>query len=219
MIVLVLLFFGEEKEKSRELYNAIVSGDAGRIEVYKRGYKTEDSFETAVRKALRENDSRIKEAAQAWYGGDISEYTRIAREIIAEGNFSQDTVVGAINSEITAIKKGESTETEETEKEDEATSIYQASDISAALENGDTALAQEIISDLVKIKVANGKTVKEAKSSLRSSMTSYWKPLYKQAWKSGNSTEMARIRKILHSSGLYGTVGDVISSVRDWLKD
>jgi hypothetical protein len=60
---------------------------------------------------------------------------------------------------------------------------------------------------------------KNAKSSVRSSMTSYWKPLYKQAYQSGDNTEMLRIRRILLSSDLYGSSSDVVKTVRNWLKD
>ena len=212
-------FTGDERDKSDKLYTAIINGDDGRLEIYKKGYKTEEAFETAVRTALRENDSRIHEAAQARYDGDISEYTRIAREIIAEGNFSQDTVVGAINSEISDIKKGEPVEEKPEEDKDEATSIYSTSDLNSAFDNGDTSMALEIIDDLVKTKVANGKTEKEAKSSLRSSMTSYWKPLYKEAYQAGDNSEMARIRQILYSSGLYGNGNEVVKTVQSWLNN
>ena len=204
--------------KSDNLYDAIVSGDSAYVDRLKNTYKTNDAYETAVRKALRENDSRIHEAAQARYEGDISTYTRIAKEIIAEGNFTQDTVVGAINAEISAIKKDEATGEENTETNDEVTSIYSGSDINAAFDNGNDALALEIIDDLIETKVANGMEEKNAKSSVRSSMTSYWKPLYKQAYQSGDSTEMLRIRRILLSSCLYGTASDVVKTAKDWLK-
>ena len=208
-----------DESKSDKLYDAIIKGDEAYVERMKSGYKSDSAYESAVRKALRENDPRINEAAQARYDGNISEYTRIAKEIIGEGKFSQDTVVGAINSAITDIKKSESTDTDSNEDKDEASSIYAASDINSALESGDTTLAKSIIDGLVKTKVANGKTEKEAKSSLRSSLTSYWKPLYKEAYSSGNSSEMARIRKILYSSGLYGTADEVVESCQNWLKD
>ena len=209
---------GKESSKTDNLYDVIVNGDKSRLEVLKKSYKTKDAYETAVRKALRENDSRIHEAAQARYDGDISKYTRIAKAIIAEGKFSQDTVVGAINAEITAIKKGETTEIEETEEKDEVTSIYSASDINAAFEYEDTETALQIIDDLIETKVANGMEADKAKSSVRSSMTSYWKPLYKQAYQSGYTTEMLRIRRILLASGLYGSSNDVVKTVNNWLK-
>ena len=209
---------GEEAKKGDNLYSAIVNGDAKRVEYYKSTYKTTDAYESAVRKALRDNDSRIHEAAQARYEGDISEYTRIAKQIIAEGNFSQDTVVAAINAELNAIKKGETSEVEETEDKDEVTSIYSSSDINTAFNNGDTEMALEIINDLIETKMANGMEEKNAKSSIKSSMTSYWKPLYKEAYERGDSAEMYRIRTILLASGLYGSANDVVKSVWNWLK-
>lgn len=209
----------ESDNNADRLYKAILSGDQAQIDRIKGRYKDDKAIESAMRQALREHDSRIKEAAQARIDGNISEYTRIAKEIIAEGNFLQDTVVGAINSEVTAIKKGESTETEATEDKDEATSIYKASDINSAFENGDNAIALTIINDLVNTKVANGMERDKAKSSVRSSMTSHWKPLYKEAYQSGNTSEMERIRRILYSSGLYGKASDVVKTIKAWLKD
>jgi hypothetical protein len=175
-----------------------------------------------VRAALRDNDERIAEAAQARIDGNIAEYARIVREIVAEGNFVQDIVVGAVNAEINAINKkadeqdGTSDEEDETEK---ATSIYRASDINAALERGDNATAVKIIEELIYTKVTNGAEEKSAKASVKSSITSYWKPLYKAAYKAGNTAEMLRIRKLLKESGLYGTTNDIIETCRGWLKD
>lgn len=210
---------GKGQSKPSQLYKAIINGDDARLERIKSSYKDESSYLNAVKTALRENDSRIHEAAQARLDGNISEYTRIAREIIAEGHFSQDTVVAAINSEMSAIKKGESTQTESTDSKDEVTSIYRADDINVAFDNGDTSLALSIIDELVEMKMANGMDEKKAKSSLRSSMTSYWKPLYKQAYASGNTAEMQRIKQILYKSGLYGSATEVIKDVNSWLKN
>ena len=207
-----------ETSKSNALYKAIVNGDDARLDVYKKGYKTTDAYESAVRKALRDNDPRIKEAAQARYEGDISEYTRIAKQIIAQGKFSQDTIVAAINAELNAIKRGEVTEVVETEDEDEVTSIYSSSDINVAFNNGDTDMALEIINDLIETKMANGMEEKNARSSIKSSITSYWKPLYKQAYEMGDSAEMYRIRTILLASGLYGSANDVVKTVWNWVK-
>jgi hypothetical protein len=211
--------FSENKSNSDKLYEAIMSGDADQIARMKSRYDSQEKIESAMKTGLRENDSRIKEAAEARYNGNIAEYKRIAKEIIAEGKFSQDIVVAAINAEVNAIKKGETSASEETVEKDEATSIYKASDVNVAFENGDTAMALEVIDDLVKIKVANGKTESEAKASIKSSMTSYWKPLYIQAYKSGNSAEMLRIRKILLASKLYGLSNSVVKTTQNWLKD
>ena len=208
----------ESDSKTDKLYDAIMSGDQNQINRVKATYKTEQKLETALKTALRENDSRIKRAAQARLDGNILEYARIAKEIIAEGHFSQDIVVAAINAEISAIKKAQLDPTESTDDKDEVTSIYKADDFNVAFNNGDKALALSIIDDLVKTKVANGMDETKAKSSLRSSMTSYWKPLYLEAAKSGNKAEMQRIKQILYYSGLYGSAADVVKAVKGWTK-
>lgn len=235
---------GAADSKSDKLYDAIISGDQAHIERIKSGYKDEQAINTAIRTGLRENDSRIKEAAQARIDGDISEYTRLVREIVAEGNFVQDLVVGAINAEINAINKKADDQNEASDEEDEAekaTSIYKGSDINDAFDSGDTDLALEIIDDLVKVKTENnlakakkeaeddGKTFNErkareeaeknAKSSVKSSITSYWKPLYKAAYKAGDTEEMKRIRLILKESGLYGRTNDILDTCKAWLRE
>jgi hypothetical protein len=212
---------GEKTSDGQLLYEAIISGNQAQINRIKGRFKDQKAITSAITKALQENDSRIGEAAKARYNGDIASYTRIAREIISEGNFDQDAVIRAINAAINSIKRKETggTTEESSAVADEATSIYSASDINAAFDSGDTATAKEIIQDLINTKVANGKTQTEAKSSIRSSLTSYWKPLYKAAYKSNNTSEMYRIRLILLNSGLYGGTNDVIKTVQNWLKD
>ena len=62
-------------------------------------------------------------------------------------------------------------------------------------------------------------TEKEARASVKSSMTSYWKPLYKAAYKAGDTEEMRRIRLILKESGLYGRTNDIFDTCKAWLRD
>lgn len=209
---------GKDKDKGEQLYDAIISGDKAHEERLRKGYKTPLAAEIAIRTALRENDPRIKQAAEARNRGNISEYSRIARQIIAEGYFSQDTVVSAINSEINAMNKGESSAQEDTTVEP----IFRAKDINAALENGDTATAKTVISEIISEKVADGKTEKEAKASVKSSITSYWKPIYLEAYNSGNSTEMTRIRRLLEATGLYVDnykKSTVVETCQNWVKN
>jgi signal transduction histidine kinase len=90
-----------------------MSGDTAQIERVKARFKDDkktdkevkSEIEFAMRKALRDNDTRIREAAQAVIDGNPAERIRITREIKAEGNFSQDIIVGAINAELTAMRK------------------------------------------------------------------------------------------------------------------
>ena len=220
---------GEENTKPNKLYDAIVNGDEEMLKILREGYKDDSAYETAVKKALRENDPRIKEAAQAGYDGDVAERVRIAKEIIAEGNFSQDIVVEAINAEINAIKKKLDPEEDETENVEEKKSIYSTKDISTALEDGDATLAKEIIADIVSVKVENymakdedlnqKEAEKKAKTSVKSSLSEYWKPLYIDAYKSKNTEEMKRIRFVLKDTGLYGSAGDIIDTCNSWIKN
>lgn len=129
---------GSADSNGDQLYDAIINGDKAHEERVRSRYKTPLAAETALRTALREHDPRIKQAAEARNSGNISEYSRIARQIIAEGHFSQDTVVSAINSEINAMNKGDSSAQEDTTVEP----IFRAKDINAALENGDTCVCQ-----------------------------------------------------------------------------
>ena len=91
-----------------------------------------------------------------------------------------------------------------------------SSDINEALEKGKTDKAKELINELVAEKVEQGKTEKEAKSAIRSSVTSYWKPLYLEAYRSNDSAEMLRIRKLLQATGLYESVPEACSN---WIKN
>ena len=88
-------------------------------------------------------------------------------------------------------------------------------DINEALEKGNTDKAKTMLKEVIADKVKSGKTDKEAKAAVRSSVTSYWKPLYIQAYRDNDSAEMLRIRKILQSLGIYDSVPDTCS---DWIK-
>ena len=93
--------------KNGKLYDAIVSGDTSYVERLKSGYKDDKAYETAVRKALRENDPRIKEAAKLRKSGEVTECFAIVDKIASEGRFTRSQVVSAVNSELEKLKKSE----------------------------------------------------------------------------------------------------------------
>ena len=256
--------FAEKKDR-QQMYEAIIEGDTEHLERIKGRYDGDDkAIEKDLRLALRENDPRIVEAARLHLEGDVDKRVSIAKEIIAEGKFSQDLVVTAISAEINAFKSNitkadkakddgnmkeynkivkdllksyprelvekhlsdKSLDVDKEEEQELVTSVYSTEDINIALGNGEVDLAKKVIDDIVATKVANNKKdinqeekEKKAKASVKSSVTSYWKPLYKEAYASKNYTETARIRKLLHSSGLYGTANDVVETCRNWLKN
>ena len=168
-IPIVGLFGGESR--TDKLYDAIVSGDTTYLARLKAGYKSEDSYNAAVRKALRENDPRIHQAALAGYNGDPSERVRIARLIIADG-FSQDNVVAAINAEINNMKP------DEPKSDPKAKGFYTAEDFAREIANGDQAAANAAKVDVIQTAQKNGKSAEEATKSFVSSAKAELKDLF-----------------------------------------
>jgi len=155
-------FLTSENTKTDKLYDAIVSGDTKYLERMKGTYKTEDAYQIAVRKALRENDPRIREAAQARYDGNTEEYKRIFREIQKEGKFSFDDIMSAVNSEVSKIRNGLEPE--------KVTSDYTANGYVEAIAMGNATEAQAMKDDIISAKVANGKTQAEAEKEFKSAV-------------------------------------------------
>ena len=95
------------------LYDAIISGDDNQAESIRSEFRDrakdekeyQSSINSAIRKALRENDPRILKAAQAVMNGNGIERANIAREIAAEGHFDLQDIQAAINAEIDKLRK------------------------------------------------------------------------------------------------------------------
>ncbi len=155
---------GESTPKADLLYNAIVSGDTEYAERLKEKF-TESGYNSAVREGLKKYDSRVYDAAVARMNGDTAEYMLLAKEIIAEKNFSQDNVVAAINSMINSLAVKEDSPEEEKTK-----GIFNDSDYFDAIRNGDGKTAKIVGKELMEVDVANGKTQEEAEKSLISSL-------------------------------------------------
>ena len=96
---------GKEESNTQQLYEAYLSDDKEQIKRVEGRFEDESEIKSALRKALRENDPRIREAAQAIIYGNPSERVRLTREIVAEGHFPQNIIVGAINNELTKLRK------------------------------------------------------------------------------------------------------------------
>ena len=162
--------------KTEKIYSAIVRGDMEDQDRLKSTYKDDDAYHNAVRKALRENDPRIKEAALAEIGGNPSERVRIARLIIADG-FVQDDVVAAINSEINAL-----TPKEEDSGTDKKKGFYTTENLVREFANGDTTSAKAAKSDIISTAIANGKTKEQAEKDFMSNVSSSAKEAYEKNW-------------------------------------
>ena len=158
--------------KTDKLYAAIIEGDTEYVNRLKDTYKSGDAYHTAIRKALRENDPRIKEAAQAHINGDPSKRVSIARQIMADG-FILDDVVSAINSEINAMLDSDSSSGAKKEK-----GFYTAEDFVREAANGDWASVRAIKDDIIQTAQKNGKTKDEAEEDFESTVQTNAKKAY-----------------------------------------
>jgi hypothetical protein len=276
--------FIKSASKSDKLYKAITSGSEEDLERAESAYKTDSSLETAIKKGLRENDLRVKEAALALYSGDTRAFGEYVKAIAAEGNFDSETVEAAIRAEASAYKtkiEGAAVALEDGDQEaykdlirelrkaykgilsqdeivkavseyekpteeaedgfEEVESIYKTSDINTALESGGTDHALEIVKEILEVKVENNlakarleaeksgkrfvekKALKEAQTaanaSVRSSLTSYWKKRYLKAFEAKDYAETERIRRLLHSTGVYGKLSELDADLKEWRKN
>jgi hypothetical protein len=89
------------------------------------------------------------------------------------------------------------------------------SEANKALARGNTDKANEILDEVIADKMEGGMTKKEAEASIKSSLTSFWKERYIQAYKRNDTDEMRKIRKSLASTGLYD---DVLETCSNWIK-
>lgn len=150
-----------------KLYEATIKGDTAYQKRLESAYETKNALDNAIRKGLRANDSRIWEAAVAWNNNDLEGYMRIAKQIVAEKNFSQDNVVMAIQAEAKAMLDSQSKETES-----KAKGYFTMDKFSAALSQGNNAMAGMIRDDIIETAQKNGKTAEEAENSFNSSAKS-----------------------------------------------
>ena len=163
-------WFPDEK-KTDKIYDAIIKGDTAYADRFKESYDDENAYTRAVRKALRENDPRIHDAAVARNAGRNDEYMRIVREIKAERNFTQDDIVSAVNAEISKLKPDKESELSKPE-------YVTVDDYYKSVVNGDTGTAQTILDVLVAEKLAEGYLTVEAKDSIATSFSTKVKDAY-----------------------------------------
>ena len=183
---------GGDTTNQNKLYDAILSGDQTQISRVKGRYKDETAVNSAIRKALRENDSRIHEAAVAWNANDLDEYMRIAKEIIAEKHFSQDNVVMAIRAEANEMNPDEGTTSTSKSK-----GLFTTEQFATAIAQGDQATAYAIRTDVIQTAQKNGKTPEEAEKSFNSSA----KAELKERFMAGDISEQGVINALTSYCG------------------
>ena len=85
-----------------------------------------------------------------------------------------------------------------------------------AFKKGDTSGTKSAVNDMVKSKVASGKTEKEAKSAVKQSFTATYKDDYIKAYKSGDTEKMNDIRRFLYATGLWDNLNDLDNLLKKW---
>jgi hypothetical protein len=166
-----------DESKGDKLYDAIIKGDTDYIDRLKGSYKSENAYNSAIRKALRENDSRIEEAATAVVNGDFEKYTEIFNTIVGEGNFSKKDVKSAIDSAVGDMTEDKETTDSGVSKEE---SIYEMDYIFTEILDGDIVMAHAMKEDIIRTAIANGKDRDEAETSFNNSFTSGVKKRYEE---------------------------------------
>ena len=188
-----------------KLYKATVSGDTAYQKRLESAYETQTALDNAIRKGLRANDSRIWEAAMAWNNNDLEGYKRIAKEIVAEGNFSQDNIVMAIQAEAKAM-----IETPASDSASKAKGYFTAEKFAVAISQGNDTMAATIKADIVDTAMVNGKTAEEAEDSFKSSAKSSMKELFQE----GGITEDQAVQALVDYFGI--SEEDAAEDVQYW---
>lgn len=97
--------------------------------------------------------------------------------------------------------------------------LYTSADIGAALEGGKYDTASKIVGELIDAKVSSGTERKKAESSVKSTITSYIKPLYKAAYAAKDKDKMLALRKWMLATKLYGRTSVLLDTLRDWIRE
>ena len=160
------------KSKRDQLYGALAAGDATYVQRIRAGYESDAAYHSAIKLALRENDSRIWEAAVAWNAGDMETYIRIAKEIRGENRFEQDDIVLAIRAEASSMQEKESSSS------DKVYGYFTNEKFGVAMGQNNVSMADTIRKDLIDTAVANGKTRDEAEETVRNAARTQLKELY-----------------------------------------
>lgn len=198
---LPILSWKADESNSDQLYKAITQGKDVLARRLKAQYGDEKKYESAILKGLRENDPRIKEAAQYALDGKTPERVAIIRKIVAEGHFTQDQVIKAINQKANSMK-----ESSGSEKSSAPQKLYDYDEYVNAAANG-LGYAGDVQKELIRYQAdrnqeKDGKlTREEAEEASTKTFKSRVKSEAKDGYEAGDLTE-AQVRKVLETAGI-----------------
>ena len=189
---------GDEAEAMR-LYNEQI-----------RQGKSVDALNSAIASWQKANIPEIRQAAEAIDNGDLSLYNQLINELTGKGLSMTNAVkyVEAERKKMTAEPKKEeeasgaltyqqilSGMTKETKTSED--NSYTNGMMNSLLEDGNVQAAMAVRDDML----ANGKT----KSSISSSLSSFWKPRLQEAYAAGDMVTVRQITQMLVQMGLKHT--------------
>ena len=227
----------ERDPRIREAAMAYKNGDIGKWdeiskEIADEGVFDQQDIDAAIKSEVNSYSDKVKEAAQAKADEDDEEFEKILDGLFEkfETAIDEEEILDDIDAELDDIKKNEG-------QPQKSYSHYSTSDINKAFDAGDSELALEILHEIIDDKIeyyiedarykasmvgkkfderkAREEAEKDTTSDLRSSVTSYWKPKYIEAYQNGDQEEMRRIQDILHEIDIYDSVSKTVSG---WIK-
>lgn len=196
-----ILSWKADESSSDQLYKAITQGKDVLARRLKAQFGDEKKYESALLKGLRENDPRIKTAAQYAIDGNTPKRVAIIREIVAEGHYTQDQVIKAINQKANSMK-----EKSQSGKESPPEKLYDYSEYVNAAANG-LGYAGDVQKELIRYQAdrnqeADGKlTRQEAEEDAQKTFQSNVKSDAKDGYATGELTE-AQVRKVLTAADI-----------------
>lgn len=104
----------------------------------------------------------------------------------------------------------------ESEREAKAKSKEIKQNVFNAVDSGNASDIKTSVKAMIDDKKSKGKTEKEAKSDIRSALTTEYKPIFLEAYKNKDNNKMASIRKALKATGCYE---DIVKTTQDWIKN
>ena len=200
---------GDRKSDAQQLYLAMIRGDNAQVERVSARFDSESDMHSAIRKALRDNDSRIGSAAQAKADGKSSDYLRIVNEILGEGIFAKEDIISAIEAEEQKIKDAAASD-EAREYIAKAKSIGSASDFTKAVISGDFSSAKTFREDIIASAMANGKSAFEATSAFNTAASA----ALKDAYMAGDITSSKAVNAMISYLGMTREAST--SRLTDW---
>lgn len=185
----------DAESTSDKLYDAIQDGNAEYFARLTRGYEKDSQTNSAIQRALKENEYRITEAAKARMEGRINDYKALVRQMVSEYGLAhagettvQDNIIKAINAVIRELENKPSDDSYKPTKQ------LKMDDYVTAMANGrekDANTAREtIIQEMVDY---DGKTQDKAEESFVSSAVSAARNRYED----GEISEQTALRIIM----------------------